>query len=60
MKSMHFKALSSGHQNEQILTNFQEIAFHHLVYLHEILSILIKSPDFNDIKEIANFFEIMP
>ena len=49
MKSMHFKALSSGHQNEQILTNFQEIAFHRLVYLHEILSIFIKSPDFSEI-----------
>ena len=43
-----------GHQNEQILrkTNFQEIAFHRLVYLY------YKLPDFNEIKEISNFFEI--
>ena len=34
---------------------FQKTAFYRLVYLHEILSIFIKSPDFNEIKEITDF-----
>ena len=38
-----------------ILMDFQKTAFYRLVYLHEILSILIKSPDFNEIKEITDF-----
>ena len=44
----------------QILTNFQKRALYRLQFLHRKLSIFTKSPDFNDIKEIANFFEIMP
>ena len=86
MKYMHFKALSIGHQNEQIssdfllgfkgatfsdkyqffqsnaipfsvsiLMDFQKTAFYRLVYLHGTLSIFIKSPDFNEIKEITDF-----
>ena len=42
----------------QILKDFQKIAFCRLVYLHEILSIFIKSPDFNEIKEISDFKQI--
>ena len=42
---------SSKLKKYQILGNFQEIAFHRLVYLYEILSIFIKSPNFNEIKE---------
>ena len=34
---------------------FQKRAFYRLVYLHEILSIFIKSPDFNEIKQITDF-----
>ena len=35
--------------------DFQKTAFYRLVYLHEILSIFIKSPDFKEIKEITDF-----
>ena len=62
MKYMHFKALLIGHQNEQIsviLSNFQKRAFYRLVYLHQKLWIFIKSPDFNEIKEITDFNQIL-
>ena len=54
MKYMYFQALSIGHQNEQILTNFQEIAFHHLVYLNQKLWILKKLTNLSDLTEITD------
>ena len=49
------------HQNEHISMkllipmDFQKTAFYRLVYLHEKLSIFIKSPYFNEIKEMYLF-----
>ena len=57
MKSMHFKALSSGHQNEEIsviLSYFQKRAFYRSVHLCGKLHISIKWPDFNDLTEITD------
>ena len=42
----------------QILRDFQKRAFYRLVYLHEILSIFIKSPDFSEITDIPEIKEI--
>ena len=41
-------------KNYQILTNFQEIAFHRLVYLYEKLWILRKLTNFSDLTEITD------
>ena len=54
----HISMKSSKSKKYQILDNFQKRAFYRLVYLHEILSIFIKSPDFNEIKEITDFNQI--
>ena len=37
---------------------FQKIAFYRLVYLYEILSIFIKSPDFSEITDIQEIKEL--
>ena len=63
-KIMDFKENDLFQENEQnehisvklqIPIDFQKTAFYRLVYLHGILSIFIKSPDFNEIKEISDF-----
>ena len=38
--------------------DFQKRALYRLVYLHGILSIFIKSPDFNEIKEIKQLISV--
>ena len=47
----HISMKSRKLQKYHILANFQKRASYRLVYLYEILSIFIKSPDFNEIKE---------
>ena len=42
----------------QIPMDFQKRAFYRLVYLHEKLSIFIKSPDFNEITDFKEITEI--
>ena len=52
---MLYRSVSNEQISRDFLQQISKESFYRLVYLHEILSIFIKSQDFNEIKEMNRF-----